>query len=103
MFCSLRVIPFHSWPVIRSWLGRSVAAFYAQIPKKRTGTTAKASWSKEALEKAFKEVGDEFFIRKASKTYNLPFSTSQGRIKKHFSATEPHTFHFLTRDRKIYD
>lgn len=53
--------------------------------RKRARTTTKA------LQKVIEAVDDGLSIRKASKTYNIRFSTLQGRIKMNLPATEGHS------------
>lgn len=52
-----------------------------QMPRKWVRTTQKAKWTAEQLEQAIKAVNEGMSIRKASKTYDIPFSTLQERLK----------------------
>ncbi|GBP53721.1 hypothetical protein EVAR_39875_1 [Eumeta japonica] len=57
------------------------------MPKVRPRKTDKASWTMDQLEKAIKLIEEQnYSVRKAAKTMNIPFSSLQKRYTKPFKA-----------------
>lgn len=53
-----------------------------QMPRIWKRTTEKGGWTEETLINAIKSIEEGKSIRAASKSFNIPFSTLQERIKK---------------------